>query len=198
MTDTDILGLRVLLDRTDLCHANVAIVRAGAGGTYVLECEECNSSRGPLPEAAADFLRSSVRVFGTPSAPIFITRAMAPRSANQMNRNDLFPSRYIKASDLAGKPLTLAIKSASVDALKNMKGDSEDKLVVSFVGQPKKFVVNRTNYDVIADLYGDETDQWPGKKIELFPSKANLGGRSVDCVRVRAPNGDAFDNDPEP
>jgi hypothetical protein len=48
MTDTSILGLRVLLDRTDLCHANVAIVRAGADGSYELQCEECGSCRGAL------------------------------------------------------------------------------------------------------------------------------------------------------
>jgi hypothetical protein len=194
MTTTDILGLRVFLDRTDLCHANVAIVRAGADGTYDLQCEECNSSRGPLPEAAADFLRSTVRVFGTPSAPIFINRAMAPRSATKMRRNDLFPSKYLKAADLGGKPTTLVIKSVSVNALKSMQGDTEDKLLLTFVGQSKSFVVNRTNYDAIAELHGDETDQWPGKRIELYPAKANLGGRSVDCVRVRAPVGDTFDN----
>jgi hypothetical protein len=186
---TDILGLRVLLDRVDLCCANVAIVRAGADGSYDLQCEECNSSRGPLPEAAAVFLRDAVRVFGTPSAPIFITRAMAPRSANKMKRDDLFPGRYLKASDLKGQPTTLTIKSANVAALKNMQGDTEDKLVLGFADQPKKLVCNRTNYDSIADLYGDETDQWPGKRVEVYPSKASLGGRSVDAIRVRAPVG---------
>jgi hypothetical protein len=186
---TDILGLRVLLDRTDHCCANVAIVRAGADGTYELQCEECNSSRGPLPEAAAVFLQDTARVFGTTSAPIFLTRAIAPRSATTMNRNDLFPSKYLKAGDLKGQPTTLTIKSANVAALKNMQGDTEDKLVLAFVDQPKKLVCNKTNYDSVADLYGDETDAWPGKKIEVYPSKANLAGRVVDAVRVRAPVG---------
>jgi hypothetical protein len=186
---TDIIGLRVLLDRADHCHANVAIVRAGADGSYVLECEECGSSRGSLPEAAATFLQDTVRVFGTPTAPVFINRAMAPRSANKMKRDDLFPGRYLKASDLKGQPTTLTIKSANVAALKNMQGDTEDKLVLGFADQPKKLVCNRTNYDSIADLYGDETDQWPGKRVEVYPSKASLGGRSVDAIRVRAPVG---------
>ena len=186
---TDIIGLRVLLDRADHCHANVAIIRAGDDGAYELQCEECGSSSGPLPEAAVEFLRSTVRVFGTPHAPVFINRAMAPRSANKMNRNDLFPSKYLKAGDLKGQPTTLTIKSANVAALKNMQGDTEDKLVLAFADLPKKLVCNRTNYDSVADLYGDETDAWPGKKIEVYPSKANLGGRSVDAIRVRAPVG---------
>jgi hypothetical protein len=111
-----------------------------------------------------------------------------------MKRTDLFPSKYLKAADLNGQPVTLVIKSAGVNALKDMKGNTEDKLVVTFVNQAKGLVCNLTNYDAIADLHGDETDQWPGKRIELFPSKASVGGRSVDCVRVRAPVGDTFDN----
>ena len=190
----DLIGLRVLLSRHDHCHANVAIVRAGEGNTYELQCEECNSSRGPLPEAAVDFLRSMVRVFGTLSEPIFITSAMAPGGATKMNRNDLFPSKYFKAADLGGKPITLVIKTASVEPMKNMQGGTDDKLVLGFVNQAKSLVVNRTNYDAIADLHGDETDGWPGKRVELYPSKASVGGRSVDCVRVRAPIGDAMND----
>jgi hypothetical protein len=186
---TDIVGLRVLLDRADHCHANVAIVRAGADGTYDLQCEECGSSRGSLPEAAATFLQDTVRVFGTPSAPVFLTRAMGQKGPSKMNRNDLFPSKYLKAGDLKGQPTTLTIKSANVAALKSMQGDTEDKLVLAFVELPKKLVCNRTNYDSIADLYGDETNAWPDKKIEAYPSKANLGRRSVDAIRVRAPVG---------
>jgi hypothetical protein len=190
----ELVGLRVIVDRRDNCHANVAIVRAGEGGTYSLQCEECNSSRGILPEAAVDFLRSTVRLFGTPSAPIFISSAIAQKGANKMNRNDLFPSKYFKAADLGGKPTTLVIKATSVEAMKNMNGGTDDKLVVTFVNQTKGLVVNRTNYDAIADLHGDETDNWAGQRVELYPSKASVGGRSVDCVRVRAPVGDALND----
>ena len=34
---------------------------------------------------------------------------------------------------------------------------------------------------------GDETDNWPGHRIELYPDKTQMGGKPVDCIRVRAP-----------
>jgi hypothetical protein len=186
LVNDDIVGLRVCLDRSDHCCANIAIVYAAEDGGLELRCEECNSSRGPLPSVATDFLRSTVRVFGTPSAPIFISSAMTQKVI-KMNRNDLFPSKYFKAADLNGKPIDLVIKSAAVETLKNMQGGNESKLVLGFINQPKCLVVNRTNYDAIANIHGDETDDWVGKKIQLYPDKAHVGGRTVDAVRVRAP-----------
>jgi hypothetical protein len=96
---TEIAGLRVCMDRPDHCCANVAIVRAGEAGAYELRCEECNSSRGPLSAMAVSFLQGTVRVFGTPSSPIFLSSAITQKAIT-MNRNDLFPSKYFKAPTL--------------------------------------------------------------------------------------------------
>ena len=104
-----------------------------------------------------------------------------------MNRNDLFPSRYFKASDLSGKPLAVVIEGAALEKLQDMKGGTVDKLVITFLKQQKKFVVNKTNFETIADAYGDETDDWAGKRLELYPTTARVGPRTVDAVRVRAP-----------
>jgi hypothetical protein len=190
---SDIDGLRVCVDRPDHCCANVAIVRAGQNGAYGLRCEECNSDRGELPAMAVSFLKDAVRVFGTPSAPLFLSGAIT-RKATAMNRNDLFPSKYFKAADLGGKAIDLVIRSATLEMMKNMQGGNESKLVLSFVNQSKALVVNRTNYDAIADLYGDETEDWGGKRIQLYPTKASIGGKSVDAVRVRAPLSDALND----
>jgi hypothetical protein len=103
--------------------------------------------------------------------------------------------RNIKAADLGGKPLTVTIKSAAVEALNNPNGGGQqDKLLLSFVNQSKKLVCNVTNFNSIADLHGDETDNWPGKRIELYPTKASVGGKSFDAVRVRAPAQDALND----
>jgi hypothetical protein len=51
----------------------------------------------------------------------------------------------------------------------------------------KGFVCNATNYDVIADAYGDETDDWTGQPIELFPTKVAFKGQLTDAIRVRIP-----------
>jgi hypothetical protein len=191
---TDITGLPVRLDFKICCSANATVARVENEDAYELRCAECGSRGERLPERAADFLRSTVRVFGTPSAPFFLSGAIY-RKVTAMNRSELFPSKYIRAADLGGKPLTVTIKSAAVEALNNPNGGGQqDKLLLSFVNQPKKLVCNVTNFNSIAELHGEETDGWAGKRIELYPTKASMGGKTFDAVRVRAPVGDALND----
>jgi len=192
---TDISGLHVRLDTKACCSANAIIARVENEDAYELRCAECGSRGERLPERAVNFLRSTVRVFGTPPAPIFLSGAIY-RKATAMNRDELFPSKYLKAADLGGKPLAVTIKSVAVEALNNPNGGGQqDKLLVSFVNQPKRLVCNKTNFNSIADLHGDETDGWAGKRIELYPTKASMGGKSFDAVRVRAPLSEAVNDE---
>jgi hypothetical protein len=45
-----------------------------------------------------------------------------------MKKNDVFPSRFLKAGDLNGEPITLTIASAAYETLKNHKGNEEQSL----------------------------------------------------------------------
>jgi hypothetical protein len=53
---------------------------------------------------------------------------------------------------------------------------AEEKPVVSFRETDKTFVLNKTNSNTIAGLYGNETDQWVGKQIVLFPTEVEFQG----------------------
>jgi hypothetical protein len=44
-----------------------------------------------------------------------------------------------------------------------------------------------TNWDSVAVIAGDDTDDWPGHRIELYPDKTTMKGSLVDCIRIRAP-----------
>ena len=101
-----------------------------------------------------------------------------------MKRDDVFPSRFFKAADLGGKPVTLTIASAKYEPLKNHKGDDEQKLVVSFLKTKKLLVVNVTNFDAIVLATGEaDSDDWPGHKIELYPSEVQVGNEMKPCIR---------------
>jgi hypothetical protein len=45
------------------------------------------------------------------------------------------------------------------------------------------------NWDSVADICGDDTDDWVGGKIELYATTTEMAGRAVDCIRIRKPNG---------
>ncbi len=50
-----------------------------------------------------------------------------------------------------------------------------------------KLVLNLTNANALAMLYGNNIDNWIGKLIELYPTRTQFGSSMVDAVRVRAP-----------
>jgi hypothetical protein len=70
---------------------------------------------------------------------------------------------------------------------KTRKGWSSAKPSFASTAQKKALPLNATNWDTIAEICGEDTDDWPGGRIELYADKARMGGKTVDCIRVRAP-----------
>ena len=99
-----------------------------------------------------------------------------------MNVDDIFTSKYIKASDLRGQNISLTIERAE----KEKMPDGKKALVLFFAGKDKGLVLNRTNYNTISELLDEvDPDGWQGQKITLYPSETEYGGRMVDCIRVK-------------
>ena len=99
----------------------------------------------------------------------------------QMDINAAFPSKYLKAADLQGHTVTVQIASCHMD---DVGDDTGDKPVLTFHGKDKGLVLNKTNSQMITEMYGAETDNWIGKSITIRPDKTTYGGRLVDCLRV--------------
>ena len=100
-----------------------------------------------------------------------------------MNINESFPSKYLKASDLQGKSITCHIAHVAQEEIN--KG--ENKLILYFQGKQKGMVLNKTNANNIALLYGVDTDDWAGHEIVLFEAMVDFQGRTVPALRVRGP-----------
>ena len=98
------------------------------------------------------------------------------------NINDAFPSNYLKSADLQGRVAKLKIDRVVYEQI-----GTDNKLIMYFQGKSKGAVLNKTNARTIADVFGDDTDQWTGGEIELFSMKVDFQGRMVDGLRVRIP-----------
>lgn len=99
----------------------------------------------------------------------------------------LYPSEYIKAAELRGRDVSLTIKSVSVEELQ-LRGQNKTKSkpVVTFEERPKRFVMNRTNAEIIATAIGSKyTKDWVGRRITLYPTTTLFGKKTVECIRVR-------------
>jgi hypothetical protein len=106
-----------------------------------------------------------------------------------MRKDDVFPSKYLKAADLNGRPIVLVIESAPLEELKNPEGKTQSKTVLYFRGAKKALPLNITNWDSAAEICGPDTEDWPGSRVELYPDKTKMGGKTVDCIRIREPGG---------
>src|SRR5262245_15999526 len=98
-------------------------------------------------------------------------------------RNEAFPSRFFKAADIPRDGLVLAIAKVEQEKI---GPDQELKWVLYFKGQDKQLVLNGTNWDLIAAaLNEDDSDNWVGKPIVIYPTQTQFGKKMVDCIRVR-------------
>ncbi len=101
-----------------------------------------------------------------------------------MNIEQAFPSLYVKASDLNGKPSLLTIRTCVREEL-GQGSDKEKKPVLYFKEAQKGLVLNKTNANVIVDAYGKMTEDWEGKPVEVYPTRVEFRGQLVDGIRVR-------------
>lgn len=105
-----------------------------------------------------------------------------------MKISQLFPSKYVKAADLNGKTVTLTIAKLVVEELGpsgHPGAEKERKPVLYFQKATKGLVLNRTNAMTIVGLYGDESDDWGGKRISIYPTRIRAFGAMQDTIRVR-------------
>ncbi len=96
--------------------------------------------------------------------------------------SETFPSKYLKASDLEGREIR-----ATIDRVEFEKLGENMKPVVYFRGKTKGVALNKTNSNVIAYSYGDDTDHWIGHDIILFSEMVPYQGKVGPSIRVRVP-----------
>jgi arabinogalactan endo-1,4-beta-galactosidase len=100
-----------------------------------------------------------------------------------MNINEQFPSKYLKASDLKGRNQHVTMANLASEDI----GKGEMKLILYFQGKQKGMVLNKTNANNIAAIYGPETEDWVGQPIVIFEAMVDFQGKTVPALRVRAP-----------
>lgn len=110
-----------------------------------------------------------------------------------------FDRDYLYAFDLQGRDVTVTIDRVTAGELTSVGGRKTKKPLCYFVGKTKPLAVNATNGKTVASLYGTNTDDWKGKRITLYPTTTQMGGETVDCIRIRpiVPNG-AIQHPPAP
>lgn len=86
-----------------------------------------------------------------------------------------------------GEEKVLTIKKVNREIVVSEGGKSEYCVVIYFEEPDiKPFVANKTNCKTISKIYNSPlTEDWVGKKIQIYPTTTKLKGEIVDCLRIR-------------
>jgi hypothetical protein len=61
-------------------------------------------------------------------------------------------------------------------------------MVLTFRETKKVLAVNVTNWDMIVLITDQEdSNNWPGHKIQLYPDTTRVGSETKPCIRIRSP-----------
>lgn len=91
--------------------------------------------------------------------------------------------KYVKAEDLQGRRVTVVIESYQKELL-GQGADAKEKLILYFQGKTKGMVCNVTNGGKLADMFGDEMDDWIGREIVLGVERVPFQGKMVPGLRI--------------
>ncbi len=96
-----------------------------------------------------------------------------------------FLGQYIAAVEFGEKRPTMTIASVKLETLPTETGGEKDRWIVRFTEAKRGWVLNLTNAQLLAALFGSRnTDDWIGKRVTLRAEKVRLGGQMVDGIRV--------------
>jgi hypothetical protein len=99
--------------------------------------------------------------------------------------NDAFPSNYLSKTDFAQPALVTLTDVVMLDVNAD---DGKPKPVMYVVESDKGLILNRSNWSTLAELFGDDSDLWRGRKIVVFHDPGVMfGGKRVGGLRLRAP-----------
>ena len=95
--------------------------------------------------------------------------------------SEMFPSKYLSASDIGKKKVRLTISGYRSH---QFKPEDKPKLILSFNGTSREMVCNATNTNTLVGLYSDEMDNWIGQPIILTTAPVTYAGKLTTGIMV--------------
>jgi len=102
-----------------------------------------------------------------------------------MKVSQMVESKYLRKEDIE-EDKVVTIKGVRQDNLAKDGMPDEMRWVIGFQEFAKPMVLNITSIRVLEAAFGDETDDWKGKKVTLYVDpNVSFQGRVVGGLRLR-------------
>lgn len=91
---------------------------------------------------------------------------------------------WLKGDDLEeGERTIVTIKSAEEQTFQ----DGKKQPVLEFMELEQKLSLNKTRVRKCVELLGNDTEEWIGKRIALYPTPTQFNGKDFMSVAIAAP-----------
>jgi hypothetical protein len=98
-----------------------------------------------------------------------------------MRKREVFPSNYLTSEDIPEQGIVVTI-----DRLEPARmPDGAMKQVMFFAEREKGMILNVTKWNVMERLYGEESDDWIGERITLYPGETPFEGELRPCINIK-------------
>ena len=104
-----------------------------------------------------------------------------------MKTADVFPSKYLNAEDATFDKgeIVVTIKDVVKESMNTRSNGEQEKAVMYFRELPKGLVMNKTNWNICAKLFGsDDSDDWIGNKVSMNSIETTAYGETVKGIRI--------------
>lgn len=101
-----------------------------------------------------------------------------------MKASEFNTSNYLNAQtakEYEGK--TLTIYEVKAETIRDIR-----KMTIGFENVEKLLVVNKTNREILAESYGDETTAWIGRRVRLDIVKVMFEGKRTNSISLTPEN----------
>ena len=96
-----------------------------------------------------------------------------------MKYSETYRSNYLRAADLAGDT------KFTIASVEMMEFEGKEKFVLAFKDEKRGLVLNVTNGNVCQEMFGDDTKNWIGGSVTLYPTRVQFGSELRDAIRIR-------------
>lgn len=90
---------------------------------------------------------------------------------------ELYKPALLSADKLKKGIITGKIVNIGFEQVKGSDGDMKDRIIIELDDEKTRISLNKTNGNILADAYGDETDDWIGKKIKVTTAMTTFMGK---------------------
>jgi hypothetical protein len=105
----------------------------------------------------------------------------------QRDDNILSDAEHLYAEDLAGRDVTLTVKSVAKEETSDGRGGRVKKYTFRFVETPKAYIPGiKVRRAIVAAVGSPDRNAIVGKRLVLYPTTCDaFGSKNVPCIRFR-------------